>query len=86
MEKQKTAVEWLINEIDPNLLVTEKVRLAVQQAKQMEKEQLENFFNQGYTQGMIEDLPEKSRPRFKNSEQYYLTTYGKDENKAENND
>ena len=36
-----TAIEWLVTEIDPNILVTEKVKLAIEKAKKMEiKEKL----------------------------------------------
>jgi len=36
-----TTIEWLVTEIDPNILVTEKVKLAIEKAKKMEiKEKL----------------------------------------------
>ena len=36
-----TTIEWLVTEIDPNILVTEKVKLAIDKAKKMEiKEKL----------------------------------------------
>jgi hypothetical protein len=36
----KTAVEWLIEELEMNILWTDKARKAFQQAKEMEKEQI----------------------------------------------
>jgi hypothetical protein len=36
----KTAVEWLVEELEMNILWTDKARKAVQQAKEMEKKQL----------------------------------------------
>jgi hypothetical protein len=35
-----TAIEWLVTEIDPNILVTEKVKLAIEKAKEMERNQI----------------------------------------------
>lgn len=63
--KKQTAVEWLVNEIDSNLLVTEKVKLAVELAKAMEKEQIMDAYNknpQGYNH---------------TAEQYYNETFKK---------
>jgi hypothetical protein len=38
-----TAIEWLVTEIDPNILVTEKVKLAIDKAKKIEtKEKLKH--------------------------------------------
>ena len=66
MANKQTAVEWLINEIDSNLLVTEKVKLAVEQAKQMEKEQIEEAYGIGYTNCEV---------GIKYREQYYNETF-----------
>ena len=41
----------------------------------MEKEYLERFYNQGYTQCSIEDLEHKSRERFVDAEDYYNKTF-----------
>ena len=41
----------------------------------MEKEQIENAFNQGYTQCSIEDLEPKSRERFVDAKDYYNKTF-----------
>lgn len=34
-----TAVEWLVKELEPNIMWTDKAKKIVQQAKEMEKEQ-----------------------------------------------
>ena len=75
MEKNNmTAVEWLVNQI--LLKHTEIVQFLpnwsfdksiIEQAKQMEKEQIIN----AYRTGWINYLPDKD------SEQYYNETYGK---------
>jgi hypothetical protein len=36
----KTAVEWLVIELEMNILWTDKARKAVQKAKEMEKQQI----------------------------------------------
>ena len=64
--KKQTAVEWLIEEIDLNILVTDKVKLAVQQAKDMEREQIEEAYKADLHPCSDED-----------AEQYYNETYGK---------
>jgi hypothetical protein len=40
----KTAVEWLLEELEMNILWTDKARKSVQQAKQMEKNQIIDAF------------------------------------------
>ncbi len=47
----------------------------IEQAKEMEKEQIINSFNQGYTQCSIEDLKPTSRKRYEDAEQYYNETF-----------
>lgn len=71
MVNKQTAVEWLVNEIDSNLLVTEKVKLAVEQAKQMEKEQIIDAYNVGY----ITDFKLNSDYTTQTPEQYYNETF-----------
>ena len=41
----KTAVEWFVEELEMNILWTDKARKAVQQAKEMEKEQIIDAWN-----------------------------------------
>lgn len=42
----KTAVEWLLEHLEPNIMWTDKARKAVQQAKEMEKELIIDSINQ----------------------------------------
>lgn len=78
MEKQ-TAVEWLYNNLkshfehDGDLL--EVVQFSFKKSKQMEKEQIEEAYNQGWLQSNIEYLPKRSRKIFSDSEQYYQETF-----------
>ena len=73
MEKQKTAVQWLEEQLwfiaRPDLFA---------QAKQMEKEQIIEAWLNGYHKCSCKQPKQGTK--------YYLETYGKDENKAENND
>ena len=68
MTKKMTAVEWLEDEINKVLLhlpiERDEVKILIQQAKAMEKEQIEKAFNLGYDQWTV-----------KTSEQYYKETY-----------
>ena len=70
MEKKQTAVEWLglelniiFHDITPELW--EEVEIKFQQAKQMEKEQIIDAYEQG----------DKYKLNF-SGEQYYKETYG----------
>jgi hypothetical protein len=66
---QQTAVEWLVRKLSTELIGEiplhrwDEIREAVQQAKQMEKEQIIKAYDNG--------LP------FEPGEQYYNETYGK---------
>jgi hypothetical protein len=75
--KKQTAVEWLFEQLwnsDKDKFVWHSL---LEQAKEMEKEQIEKAYNQGWLQCIIEDLPERSRKRFETSEQYYQETFKK---------
>lgn len=73
---KQTAVEWLVEQIKNNVHNTiEEFELIVNQAKDMEKKYLEQFYNQGYTQCSIEDLKPKSRERFVDAKDYYNKTF-----------
>ena len=83
---KQTAVKWMANEllhldhefdmklIDKNEYQTRRKQVT-KQAKQMEKEQIIDCFNQGYTQCSIEDLEPKSRERFVDAKDYYNKTF-----------
>jgi hypothetical protein len=60
----KTAVEWLIEELEMNILWNDKARKAFEQAKEMEKEQICNAYNFG-----------QQIPPFEYAEQYYNETF-----------
>ena len=62
----KTAIEWLVEQIDQNILVTEEVKLAIEQAKEMEKQQIiDAYSNNGWN-----DEDERA-----DAEQYYNETF-----------
>jgi hypothetical protein len=71
MENKQTAVEWLVNEItsvNTNLTFSE----IMEQAKQMEKEQIRD----AWTDGCIGELYELNA--YFSSGKYYNETYGKE--------
>jgi hypothetical protein len=70
---KQTAVEWLIEQWP--ILESQIPERILEQAKEMEKEQIINSFNQGYTQCSIEDLKPTSRKRYEDAEQYYNETF-----------
>jgi hypothetical protein len=81
---QQTAVEWLVKEIDsqyPHINILWKQRM-IEQAKQMEKEQIKAAYNKGYQDGEIDSLDAKDGDvqYFEDAEQYYNETYGKETN------
>lgn len=68
MERVQTAVEWLDRWFRDNPEAThEEGNKALEQAKQMEKRQI----IESYQQGCFDD-----GPNFSNAEQYYKETYG----------
>ena len=77
--KQQTAVEWLVDQIksDQNqkALSASEWMEVIEKAKQMEKEQIMDAYNQG-----CNDYDELGHKRI---EQYYNEKYGKDEIKTD---
>ena len=72
-ETKQTAVEWLLDRIE-DVDLTEKLWENVkQQAKEKEKQQIENAFEQGENNSVDYFNPKN---RIKESEQYYIETYG----------
>jgi hypothetical protein len=69
----QTAVEWLANEISYQLGTNDLLEGLYKQAKQMEKEQMENMFFVGGQNG---HLSCEGKP-FETFEKYYNKTYGK---------
>ena len=78
---QKTAVQWLIDEI----LMPEYGHLPewvidkVNEAKAMEKEQIENAFNQGFS------TPQWDKSKENKAEQYYNENFKSNQNETETN-
>ena len=74
MENKQTAVEWLIDKLSnikaEDFNSTLEVRLIIQQAKEMEKQQIMDAHNQGYADGY--------RDNGNSPIEYYNETYGKD--------
>lgn len=69
--KKQTAVEWLVdaifNEVD---LKDAILKLAIQQAKAMEKQQIIDAYKIGYDEGL------QIITKYENVEDYYTSTYG----------
>jgi predicted secreted protein len=81
--KQQTAVEWYISKIkearnfcdDPTMEMDIRHTLEVlikkgEQAKEMEKQQIRNAYNDGHTDGAID------RPGLTSGTIYYMETFG----------
>jgi hypothetical protein len=66
--KKQTAVEWLVKQIENNVHHTIRIpRDYFDQAKEMEREQINDAFESGYVAGDIDDG--------KNGLEYYTETY-----------
>ena len=75
---KQTAVEWLIEELDNNLDIKHSWRTKqyIEQAKQMEKEQIINAYDEGDNNGADRIYYHSDRDD-KSAEQYYNENYGK---------
>jgi hypothetical protein len=80
--KQQTAVQWFLDQlIEHRIIIVNKTtyqvkykhEILLEQAKEMEKEQIENAFEQGENNSVDYFNPGN---RIKESEQYYIETYG----------
>ncbi len=72
-EKQQTAVEWLYLQMKKYCDDSNVPNDLLEQAKEIEKEQIINAFEQGENNSVDYFNPEN---RIKESEQYYNETYG----------
>ena len=83
MKREQTAVEWLVERLGNDLYIKDSSmsKQAITRAKQMEKKQLEESHKDGQHYANNFEVPHQTQ-----AEQYYESKYGKDENKAENND
>ncbi len=79
-DKQQTAVEWLVEKMLNQDWYTYKSLEFIEQAKEMEKEQTMDAFNQGYRDGEVDASNptnmSKDVSEFSNAENYYKLTYG----------
>lgn len=74
MEEKQTAIEWLVKQCFPIMQNTPPLDTIIEQAKQIEKEQIEIAFAKSYLIGLAEVNYDEVN---KASEQYYSETYGK---------
>lgn len=90
MSKQQTSVDWLIEQLikrdkdfNPSSFAIqiyfESSRNLVEQAKQMEKEQIKSSYNQGYRDADCDCYKSVGADvaKFEDSEKYYNETFGK---------
>ena len=74
--KQQTAVEWLIEELlaqfylQIDSLMAHELKGKFEQAKEMEKQQIRNAYNDGHTDGIT------AKPGLTSGTMYYNQTYG----------
>jgi hypothetical protein len=74
--KQQTAVEWLVEKLQESgiPLMTDEFEM-IQQAKQMEKEQIENAYEIGSADAW-DYARYGDEPTYIGAEQYYIEKYG----------
>lgn len=70
----KTAVEWLANELKNNHGIDLKLYNEFDKAKEMEKDNVCDAWDDGYDKGMRDRIEKISNP-VGNAEQYYNETY-----------
>jgi len=72
--KQQTAVDWLIGEIELGLS-HKGMKSAFHKAKELEKQQIIDACQQGFYDGV--DFSKIKKSKFKSSEEYYNETFNK---------
>ena len=78
-DKRKTAVEWAfeqITNIDWKHLSDSDRNDLFDQAKQIEREQIEEAYEVGFADG-FDDARYDNEPKYAGAEQFYEQTYGK---------
>jgi len=75
--KKQTAVEWLVDEIEKHYITNGTLDPTIvmelrRQAKEMEKEQIEEAYDDGLFDGSMDDI------NYRMHKQYYNETYGGD--------
>jgi len=71
MENKQTAVEWLVEQLETIIFYTDEAKEnTIEQAKAMEKEQIKNAFDKGYSYYLFNG----------GGEQYYNKTYKQQDN------
>ena len=67
--KKQTAVEWLVEQLEKHhVKIDIKNTVVFEQAKALEKQQIESAYRAGYTDCSLD--------RFSDCEKYYTSTYG----------
>ena len=75
MEKKQTAIEWLVKTINYQIDYIpikhwDSIRDIIQEAKEMEKEQIVEAYDAGLFDGTMDDVNDRMH------KQYYNETYG----------
>lgn len=75
--KKQTVVQWLYHKLQSECLI-DMADDIFEQAKQMEREQIEAAYNQGYRDGDIDGCiyGDKDISNYSDANQYYTQTYG----------
>jgi hypothetical protein len=72
---KQTALEWLYEEFTKtNYLTEDEFYMIFNQAKEMEKEQIENAYEIGFADAW-DDARYDDEPKYATAEQYYKETY-----------
>ena len=72
---KQTAVEWLYEEFTKtNYLTEDEFYMIFNQAKEMEKEQIENAYEIGFADAW-DDARYDDEPKYATAEQYYKETF-----------
>ena len=76
MDKRQTAIDWLVEQVFNDIDLKDSIlKLAISQAKEMEKEQMDKVSEDWFVEGCIHIKDNKRI--YQSFEDYYISTYGK---------
>jgi hypothetical protein len=73
----KTAVEWLVEQLQLNNYISENAHWLIDEAKELEKQQIIESINNSFMNSGLIERRNKNKKNFSIGEQYYKETFKK---------
>ena len=78
--KKQTSIKWFIEKMLSNNYINDQQyenckSWLLDEAEDLHKDEVMLAYNQGWLQCHIEDLPERSRKRYRDAEEYFKETF-----------